>query len=229
MQLEELPILPQTVAGAVAILGGTGQQGGGLARRLVQAGASVIIGSRDPDRARETVQGWAAARPIEVADYSGAVAAAQTTVLAVPFESMDTVLATIGPHFAEGAVLIDVTVPITFAGGKMALVDVPEGSAAEHVRARLPPQVALACAFKTIPARLLAALEAPLDCDEFICGDSETARARAAMLVALLPGLRGVDVGPLGRARSIEHMTALAIAINRRYKVHDARFRVIGI
>jgi NADPH-dependent F420 reductase len=175
------------------------------------------------------VQRWAAARPIEVADYAGAVAAAQTTVLAVPFESVDTVLAAIGPHFAADAVLIDVTVPITFAGGKMALVDVPEGSAAEHVRATLPPHVALACAFKTIPARLLAALGAPLDCDEFICGDSEAARARAAMLVALLPGLRGVDVGPLGRARSIEHMTALAIAINRRYKVHDARFRVIGI
>jgi len=217
------------VAGTVAILGGTGQQGGGLARRLAQAGVSVIVGSRDPDRARETVQSWAASRPIEVADYAGAVAAAQTTVLAVPFESVDTLLAAIGPHFAEDAVLVDVTVPITFAGGRMALVDVPEGSAAEHVRATLPLRVGLACAFKTIPARLLAALDAPLDCDEFICGDSDAARARAAALAALLPGLRTVDVGPLVRARSIEHMTALAIAINRRHKVHDARFRVVGI
>ena len=175
------------------------------------------------------MQNWAAARPIEVADYAGAVAAAQTTLLAVPFDAVDAVLAAVGPHFAEDAILIDLTVPITFAGGKMAHIDVPEGSAAEHVRAKLPPHVGLACAFKTIPARLLAALDAPLDCDEFICGDSETARGRAAMLVALLPGLRAVDVGPLGRARSIEHMTALAIAINRKYKVHDARFRVIGI
>ena len=190
---------------------------------------SVIVGSRDPDRARETVQSWSASRPIEVADYAGAVAAAQTTVLAVPFESVDTLLAAIGPHFAEDAVLVDVTVPITFAGGRMALVDVPEGSAAEHVRAKLPPRVGLVCAFKTIPARLLAALDAPLDCDEFICGDSDAARARAAALASLLPGLRTVDVGPLVRARSIEHMTALAIAINRKHKVHDARFRVIGI
>jgi NADPH-dependent F420 reductase len=229
LQQEELLIVSQALTGAVAILGGTGQQGGGLARRLAHAGASVIVGSRDPDRARETVQDWAAARPIEVADYAGATARAQTTVLAVPFESVDTVLAAIESHFAEGAVVVDVTVPITFAGGKMALVEVPEGSAAEHVRVKLPPHVALACAFKTIPARLLAAIDVPLDCDEFVCGDSDAARARAAALVALLPGLRSVDVGPLVRARSIEHMTALAIAINRRYKVHDARFRVIGI
>jgi NADPH-dependent F420 reductase len=111
----------------------------------------------------------------------------------------------------------------------MAMVDVAEGSAAEHIRARLPASVALACAFKTIPAHLLAALDAPLDCDEFICGDSEAAREQAASLVSLLPGLRAVDVGPLTRARSIEHMTALAVAINRRYKVHDARYRVVGL
>jgi hypothetical protein len=96
------------------------------------------------------------------------------------------------------------------------------------VRARLPAGVRLACAFKTVPAHLVGAGFEPLDCDEFICGDSADARADAAALVALVPGLRPVDVGPLSRARSIEHMTALAIAINRRHKIHDARFRVGG-
>ena len=229
MQQEELTILPQTDIGTVAILGGTGQQGGGLAQRFAQAGVSVIVGSRDPDRARETVQTWAPSRPIDVTDYASAVARAQTTVLAVPFGTVAALLTSVGPHFADGAIVIDVTVPLTFTGGKMAVIDVPEGSAAEHVRAKLPPQIALACAFKTIPAHLLAALDAPLDCDELVCGDSDAARARAAALVALLPGLRPVDVGPLARARSIEQMTALAVAINRRYKVHDARFRVVGI
>jgi NADPH-dependent F420 reductase len=226
---EEFTILPQNVTGVVAVLGGTGQQGGGLARRFAQAGVPVIVGSRDPARARETVQSWASARPIDVADYAEAVARAKTTVLAVPFGSVDALLTIIGPHFPDDAVAIDVTVPLTFASGKMAMVAVADGSAAEHIRAGLPTAVALACAFKTIPAHLLAALDVPLDCDEFICGDSDAARERAASLVALLPGLRAVDVGPLTRARSIEHMTALAVAINRRYKAHDARFRVIGL
>ena len=69
----------------------------------------------------------------------------------------------------------------------------------------------------------------PLDCDEFVCGDSDEARAERSQLVELLPGLRPVDVGPLSRARSIEHLTALAIAINRRHKIHDARFRIVGL
>jgi 8-hydroxy-5-deazaflavin:NADPH oxidoreductase len=106
---------------------------------------------------------------------------------------------------------------------------VPEGSASEHIKARLPGTVALAGTFKTIPAHLLVELERPLDCDEFICGDSDDARSEAAALVRLLPGVRAVDVGPLARARSVEQLTALAIAINRRHRIHDARFRVVGL
>jgi predicted dinucleotide-binding enzyme len=111
----------------------------------------------------------------------------------------------------------------------MTMMEVAEGSAAEHIRARLPSAVRLACAFKTLPAHLLGAHFDSLDCDEFVCGDSDDARAEASALVARLSGVRPVDVGPLARARSIEHVTALAIAINRRHKIHDARFRVVGL
>jgi len=69
----------------------------------------------------------------------------------------------------------------------------------------------------------------PLECDEFVCGDSADARTRAAALVQAIAGLRAIDVGPLARARAMEHMTLLAIAVNRRFKIHDARFRVIGV
>jgi predicted dinucleotide-binding enzyme len=93
----------------------------------------------------------------------------------------------------------------------------------------LPAGVQLAAAFKTVPAHLLAEPRASLDCDEFICGDSAEARAQAAVLVKLLPGLRPIDVGPLSRARFIEHATALAIAINRTHKIHDARFAIVGL
>jgi NADPH-dependent F420 reductase len=151
------------------------------------------------------------------------------SILAVPFTSIDALLGEVRGGLAEGAVVIDITVPVTFAGGKMAMLEVEEGSASEHIRARLPAGVRLAAAFKTIPAHLLGEVDEPLDCDEFVCADSDEARARAIALVELLPGLRPVDVGPLSRARSIEHLTALAIAINRRHKIHDARYRIVGL
>ena len=215
---------------SISILGGTGHQGRGLAQRLAHAGLHVLVGSRDPDRARAAVAGWArTGPPIEVADHASAVDRADLTILAVPFPSVDQLLRELQPHFKAGALVLDVTVPVIFAGGKMAMLEVAEGSATEHVRARLPAAVRLAAAFKTVPAHLLAATPDPLDCDEFVCGDSDGARSEAVALVNLLPGLRPIDVGPLSRARSIEHLTALAIAINRRHKVHDARFRIVGL
>jgi 8-hydroxy-5-deazaflavin:NADPH oxidoreductase len=215
---------------SLAILGGAGQQGRGLAQRFASGGMRVIVGSRDPQRAEELVATWGDGHEaIEVMDNIAAVEQNNLTVLAVPFASVDTLLSGLHDHFRDGSTLIDVTVPVTFTGGKMAMLDVVEGSATEHIRARLPPHVNLAAAFKTIPAHLLGAMHEPLDCDEFVCADSDEARARAIALIELLPGLRPVDVGPLARARFIEHLTALAIAINRRHKIHDARFRVVGL
>jgi NADPH-dependent F420 reductase len=215
---------------SITILGGTGHQGRGLAQRLAHAGRRVLVGSRDPERARAVFAAWGRTDPpIDVAGNASAVDRAEVTILAVPFPSVDELLRELHPHFIDGALVIDVTVPVTFAEGKMAMLDVAEGSATEHIRARLPPAVRLAAAFKTVPAHLLGATADPLDCDEFVCGDSDGARAEAAALVSLLPGLRPIDVGPLSRARSIEHLTALAIAINRRHKIHDARFRIVGL
>jgi NADPH-dependent F420 reductase len=213
----------------IAILGGTGQQGRGLAQRFERAGARVVVGSRDPERARTSVAGWDAGVSIEVATHASAAERSEIAVLAVPFHSIDPMLDELRPIFKPGMLVIDVTVPVTFSSGKMAMVEVAEGSASEHVRALLPERVLVAGTFKTIPAHLLGDGEAPLDCDEFVCGDSDESRRRAIELVGLLPGLRAVDVGPLSRARSIEHLTLLAIAINRRHKIHDARFRMVGL
>jgi hypothetical protein len=222
--------MTSTAPDTVAILGGTGQQGRGLAQRLARAGVRVLIGSRDPERARAAVAAWpAAAGAIDVLSNAAAVAQSASVVIAVPFASVDALIDEVAPSFIADAIAIDVTVPVTFAGGKMAMLEVAEGSASEHIRARLPAAVGLAAAFKTVPAHRLGDSDAPLDCDEFVCGDSEAARGRAAQLIELLPGLRAVDVGPLSRARSIEHLTALAIAINRRHKIHDARFRIVGL
>ena len=214
----------------IAILGGTGHQGSGLARRFAAAGAHVIVGSRDPERARTVVAAWNAPGPaVEVGSYAEAIDRGEDIVIAVPFTSVDPLLDEIGRHDVAGKVVVDVTVPITFAQGKMAMLEVAEGSASEHMRARLPDTVRLAAAFKTVPAHLLADPNISLDCDDFVCGDSDESRIRAVALTELLTGLRAVDVGPLARARSIEHLTALAIAINRRHKVPDARYRIVGL
>jgi hypothetical protein len=213
----------------IAIVGGTGHHGRALARRFASAGLAVIVGSRDPQRARAAVAAWPARGSIDVADNVTAVEHSDVIVLAVPFASVDVVLTDLHAHLRGDSVMIDVTVPVTFTGGKMAMAEPAEGSAAEHIRSRLPDRVHLAAAFKTLPAHLLEAAGEPLDCDEFVCADSETARRRAIALVELLPGVRPVDIGPLSGARFIEHATALAIAINRRHKVDAARFRVVGL
>ena len=217
-------------ARTVAVIGGTGQQGRGIAQRLARAGAEVIVGSRDPARAAATVAAW----PTQIAgvrgaSYRDAIAASDVVILTVPFDALDDLLAQHRLDFNPDTLVIDVTVPITFGGGTATLASVADGSAAEHVRARLPDHVRVAAAFKTLPARLLDEVGRPLDCDEFVCGDSPESRERARSIVEMLAALRAVDVGPLSRARAIEQLTLLAIAINRRHKIHEARFRVVGL
>ncbi len=214
----------------VGILGGTGQQGRGIAQRLARAGFDVTVGSRDPARAAAGIAQWPAdTRRVTSADYASVASAAEVIVLAVPFDAVGPLLKEHAARFRPQALVVDVTVPLSFADGKVTLRDVAEGSAAEFIRARLPAHVRLAVAFKTLPAHLLNDLDRALDCDEFICGDSPESRAGATELVEAIQGLRAVDVGPLSRARSIEHLTLLAVGINRRHKIRDARYRIVGI
>lgn len=214
----------------ITVVGGTGQQGRGIAQRLVRAGHRVVIGSRDPSRARGSIEAWPAdARPVDIADYDSSIRRARVTILAVPFDAVEVVLENHRARFNADSLVIDVTVPLSFTGGKVTLVPVAEGSAAEHIRARLPAGVRLAATFKTVPAHLLDEIDRPLDCDEFVCGDSDAARAEAVTLVSAIQGLRAIDVGPLGRARAIEHLTLLAVGINRKHKTRDARFRIVGL
>ena len=191
----------------------------------------MIIGSRSIERARETIddlRGRAGELPLDAGDNGAVVDTCDVIFLAVPFAHAAGIVEAYAPRFRRESLLIDVTVPVTFADRRPRLTDVPEGSAAEHIRRRLPERVQLAGALKTVPARLLDG-DQSVDCDDFVCGDSAEARSRASEVLQLIPGLRLIDAGPLETARTIERMTVLAIAINQRYKVHDARFRVVGL
>lgn len=166
---------------------------------------------------------------IGFADNGSAIAQADVVVLSVPFPHAAATVIEHRSRFAEGALLIDVTVPVTFESGRVRVIDVVEGSASEHVRACLPASVSVAGAFKTVPAALLREVQQPLDCDDLVCGDSAATRQRAMAIIQRIHGLRPIDAGPLEAARIIEGMTLLAIKLNRRYKTRDARFRVVGI
>jgi NADPH-dependent F420 reductase len=216
----------------IGLIGGTGKEGQGLALRFVAAGYTVMIGSRDADRARDIVAGLqdrAVGGALEGDSNAEVVAACDVNVLSVPFAHAASTLDGLRSAFRPGSLLIDVTVPVSFGGGAVRYADVAEGSAAEQVRRHLPEGVGLAGAFKTVPAYLLGKSDRPLDCDTFVCGDSPESRRRAIEVLEPLEGLRTVDVGDLESARALERMTVLLININRHYKIHDGRFRILGL
>jgi NADPH-dependent F420 reductase len=216
----------------IGLIGGTGREGLGVALRLVHAGVPVLLGSRSQDRAEAaagSLRSRVPAARVEPAENGVVIASSDILVLSVQFAGAEATIAEHRHRFRPGSLLIDLTVPVAFEGGRPRFVELAEGSSAEHIRARLPESVALGVALKTIPAHALAAIDRPLDCDDFICGDTEDARARTLEFVRLIPGLRGVDCGALDAARVLERMTLLAITLNRRYKTQGARFRVVGL
>lgn len=215
----------------IAVVGGTGEEGRGLALRWAMAGAQVVIGSRSAGRAKEAADELnriLGKDAIAHADNAGAIRQAEFVLLTVPFDHAASTLEAHRGDFKEGAILIDITVPVVFEKGARYAEPV-EGSASEHLRARLPESVPLVAAFKTEPAHLLLDPAARLDCDTLVASDSKEAKARVIEAIGKIDGLRPVDAGTLYGARTIERMTVMLIGINRRYKVKTGRFRLLGL
>ncbi len=188
------------MARKIAILGGTGPEGSGLANRLARAGEHIVIGSREASRAEQAAQqlraGIDGAAQIEGADNAAAAAQCDVALLTVPFS------------------------------GQAALLW--QGSAAEAAVELLPAGVSIAAAFQNLGAELLAG-DAPLDCDVLVCSDDEKAKQVAMELAAKIPGVRALNGGKLENARIVESITALLIGLNVRYKVHSAGVRFTGL
>jgi 8-hydroxy-5-deazaflavin:NADPH oxidoreductase len=221
----------------VGLIGGTGEEGRGLALRWAIAGAQVSIGSRTLDRAKATADelnqllGGRAlpAQRIGYGENRDVIAGSDLVLLTVPFAHAAPTLETHRQDFRDGSILIDITVPVSFEQGRVRYLDLPEGSASEHLKARLPENIPLVAAFKTEPAHLLAEIDESLDCDSFVASDSKEAKVRVMEAMGFIAGLRPIDVGTLYSARTVERMTVLAIGINRRYKIKTARYRVVGM
>ena len=210
----------------IAIVGGTGPEGAGLARRWARAGLDIIIGSRDAQRAQET----AAALGVRGAENSAAVAQADVVVLTVPFAGHAALLKKLKPAFRPDAILIDTTVPLAPAVGGAATrtLGVWQGSAAQQAAELVPKGVAVAAAFQNLSAVLLEG-EGPVDGDVIVCTDDERARQAASELAELIPGVRALNGGRLENARIVEQITALLITLNTRHKVHTAGLRITGL
>ncbi len=213
----------------IAIVGGTGPEGSGLAQRWARAGETVIIGSRDAERARQAA-GRIAAGNVSGAENAAAVAAADVVVLTVPFTGQAATLKQLKPAFRDGAILIDATVPLAAGvGGRPSrTLGVWQGSAAQQAAELAPKGVAVAAAFQNLSAELLAG-DQPVDCDVIVCSDDEQARQAASELAEKIPGVRALHGGALENARIVEQLTALLITLNVRYKVHHAGLRITGL
>jgi len=217
----------------IAIIGGTGPAGVGLALHWARAGEAIIIGSRDEQRAQLT----AAAIQLKVGDQasvsgmenSAACAAADILMLTVPFEGQAGLLKQLKPAITEGSILIDATVPLAASvGGRPSRpLGVWQGSAAQQAAELVPKGVSVVAAFHNLSADLLNG-DAPLDCDVVVCSDDADAAQLTRELAAKIPGVRPIDGGKLENARIVEQITALLIGLNIRHKGH-AGIRITGL
>lgn len=216
----------------IAILGGTGDLGTGLARRWAQAGYTVIIGSRTADKAEAAaaaVKTLMQQRGIEMADVRGAdnFAAAQAgeiIALTVPFSHQASTLEHVKPAL-QGKILIDVTVPLM--PPKVMRVQLPSaGSAGQIAQLILGEDVRVVSAFQNVAAHHLQENYA-LDCDVLVCGDDKEARAQVITLVEAA-GMRGLHAGSIANAAAAEALTSLLIFINKQYGCH-AGIRITGL
>lgn len=206
----------------VAVLGGTGPQGRGLARRFAAAGLPVVIGSRSAERAHSTASELAEATGGPVTGAANADAAAQgdIVIVAVPWDGHKDLLEELAPVL-EGKIVVDCVNPMGFDKQGAFALEVEEGSAAQQAEAVLPNSRVVA-AFHHVSAVLL---EDPsvdsMDTDVMVLGDDREATDLVRELAGKIPGMRGIYAGRLRNAHQVEALTCNLISINRRYKAHS--------
>jgi len=214
---------------SIAIIGGTGAEGGGIALRLAAAGHRIIIGSRDAAKAEAAAASLSQGldRPeLSGSDNRGAAAAAEIVILAVPYAAQQKSIDEVRDVLA-GKILVDATAPLM--PPKVNRVQLPEGgSAVAAIQAKLGESVRVVSAFQNVAAEKLKHRGASVDCDVLVCADDAAARQIVIDLIGEM-GLRGIDAGPIANSAAAEALTSLLIWINRKYKVPGAGIRITGL
>jgi NADPH-dependent F420 reductase len=216
----------------IAIIGGAGNEGFGLALRWVQAGETVIIGSRDAARAQQAadkIKQRVANANVSGTDNPAAAAASDLIVLTIPFEAHAATLRQLKPVIRPGSIVIDTTVPLAASVGGRATrtLGVWQGSAAQQAAEILGKEITVAAAFHHVGSEILIA-DGAVDCDVIVCSDDPAATKTVRQLAAKIPGVRALDGGKLENARILEQITALLIGFSIRDKGH-AGIRITGL
>lgn len=217
----------------IAIIGGTGPAGMGLALRWARAGETIVIGSRDEARAQQVAekirQRAGANGQVSGMENSVACAASDLLMLTVPFAGQAELLKQLKNAIRPGSILIDATVPLAASiGGRASrALGVWQGSAAQQTAELVPKGVSVAAAFHNVSADVLNS-DADIDCDVIVCSDDPHATEVAMELATRIPRVRAIDGGKLENARIVEQITALLIGLNIRHKGHSG-IRITGL
>jgi 8-hydroxy-5-deazaflavin:NADPH oxidoreductase len=210
----------------IAVLGGTGNEGKGLALRWAHAGYPVIIGSRSAEKAAQVcaqINQQLGRAAVSHDSYRGAAAAAPVVVVTVPYTAQRGTVEEVREALA-GKILIDTTVPLV--PPKVARVQLPEGgSAVAAIQRMLGDSVKVVSAFQNVSAHHLQQLGHEVECDVLVCGNDVEARERVIALAADI-GLRALHAGPIENSAAAEALTSVLISINSRYKVDGAGIRI---
>ena len=215
----------------LAVIGGTGAEGSGLALRWAAAGYPVLIGSRSRDRAKSAAAELSALLPGEGPTIggdtnAGAAEAADVVILSVPYDSQSGIIEQIRAG-CQGKTVVSVVVPLK--PPRVSRVwRPPAGSAAEEAQALLGEGARLVAAFQNISATHLKDLDHAVDCDILVTGDDRGAKGTAVEL-AEAAGMRGIDAGPLVNSGVSEGLTAVLIGVNLRHKVKGSGIRITGV
>jgi NADPH-dependent F420 reductase len=211
----------------IGFVGGTGEEGMGLAYRFARAGHHCLIGSRRDENAQASVAELKekdASLPL-TGGLNDVAATCDIVVVTTPFAAQAATLPPLAGLVA-GKIVVNAVVPMAFEAGRASLIDVAEGSAAQEAQALLPDATVVA-AFQNLSARKLLKGGA-VEADVVVCSDDASARKQIMALAGDIEGVRGVDGGALANAKVVEAITVLLVSINRAYKT-QAGIRIAGV
>ena len=214
----------------IAILGGTGEQGPGLALRWAKAGEEVIIGSRQKEKGEKVaveLNQELGEKLIQGTDNATAAAAADIIVMTVPYSAHVATLESV-QNQCKGKIFVDVSVPLDPDNARRVITPAA-GSASEEAQQVLGQDVKVICALQNISAHLLRDVNAEIDCDVLVCGDKDARPTVIQLINKIGGGIRAINSGPIEAARQIEPITALLIRLNILNKIHSAGIRITGL
>ncbi len=216
------------MAKTIGIIGGTGPEGKGLAARFARAGMEVLIGSRSVERGEEAATDVRERAGGNVLGATNAFAAksAEIVVVTLPYAGQAETLAALQDDIGN-RIVVSTVVPMQFSPGKVEMLRLEDGSAAQEAQ-RLLPEARVVGAYQNLAARKLFDVEHDLEGDVIVCSDDKEALREIIWLTEQIPGLRGVNGGPLAASHYVEGITTLLVHINRNYKT-ETSVRIVGV